>query len=183
MSGSREARRPAIVLSQSRRAAYLSGMKPIRATAMLLILTAACGSSEPAPAPTAQPVADVQQLMNTILEPAAETYWDAVGWILDLKGTTELRPRTPEEWDAVRNAAYVVAESGNLLMMEGRALDRGQWLTLSQGLVDVGKRAIAAAEARDPQAVFTVGGDVYEACTACHARYATQTLRPSHSTQ
>jgi hypothetical protein len=150
---------------------------------MLLILTAACGSPEPTPAPTAQPVADVQQLMNTILEPAAESYWDAVGWILDLKGTTELRPRTPEEWDAVRNAAYVVAESGNLLMMEGRALDRGQWLTLSQGLVDVGKRAIAAAEARDPQAVFTVGGDVYEACTACHARYATQTLRPSHSTQ
>ena len=158
-------------------------MKPIRSLAMLLFVSAGCNPPEPAPAPTAQPVADVQQLMNTILEPAAESYWDAVGWIVDLNGTTEVRPKTAEEWDAVRNAAYVVAESGNLLMMDGRALDRGQWLTLSQGLVDVGKRAIAAAEARDPEAVFTVGGDVYEACTACHARYATQTLRPSHTTQ
>jgi hypothetical protein len=158
-------------------------MKATFSVVMMLFLAIACGSPEPAPTPTSQPVADVQQLMNTILEPAAESYWDAVGWIIDLKGTTELRPRTAEEWDAVRNAAYVVAESGNLLMMEGRALDRGQWLALSQGLVDVGKRAIAAAEARDPEAVFTVGGDVYEACTACHARYATQTLRPSHSNQ
>ena len=158
-------------------------MKPIRSLAMLLFVSAGCNPPEPAPAPTAQPVADVQQLMNMILEPAAESYWDAVGWIVDLNGTTEVRPKTAEEWDAVRNAAYVVAESGNLLMMDGRALDRGQWLTLSQGLVDVGKRAIAAAEARDPEAVFTVGGDVYEACTACHARYATQTLRPSHTTQ
>jgi hypothetical protein len=149
---------------------------------LFLILLWAC-SPEPAPAPAYEPVADVKQLMNTILEPAAEEYWDAVGWILELKGTTEIRPKTAEEWQAVTNAAYVVAESGNLLKMQGRALDTGEWMALSTALVEVGKRAVAAADARDPDAVFTVGGDVYAACTNCHARYALNTLRPSHSSQ
>ena len=36
-------------------------------------------------------------------------------------GTEEIRPRTDEEWTAVRNAAVTLAESGNLLMMVPRA--------------------------------------------------------------
>lgn len=133
--------------------------------------------------PAFEPVADVKQLMSTILEPAAEVYWDAVGWIIDAKGTTELKPANAEEWAAVRNAAFVMAETGNLLMMKGRAPDNDAWMAMSKQMIEVSKRAIAAADARDPDAVFTVGGDVYEACTACHARYAVGTLRPSHSGQ
>ena len=124
-------------------------------------------------------VADVQELMATVLEPAAEVYWDAVGWIIDASGTTEIRPSSPEEWEAVRNAAFVIAESGNLLMMEGRALDQDAWMTLSRSLIDVGRRAIEAAEARDDMAVFDMGAEVYYVCTACHSTYALETLRPN----
>lgn len=130
-----------------------------------------------------QPVADVQELMLTILEPAAESYWDAVGWIDELSGTTEIRPSTSEEWDAVRNAAFVVAESGNLLMMDGRAMDRGAWMSMSQAMIDVGRRAIAAAEARDEAGVFDIGAEIYYACTACHSAYAIETLRPNVITE
>ncbi len=80
--------------------------------------------------------------------------------------------QTTEEWDAVRNAAYVVAESGNLLMMSSRAKDGGDWMTMSQALIDVGQRAIRAAESHDKTAVFDVGAEVYDACTNCHAKYA-----------
>ncbi|MEC7386788.1 MAG: hypothetical protein VYD22_03715, partial [Gemmatimonadota bacterium] len=35
-------------------------------------------------------VADVQELMLSVLEPAAEAYWDAVGWIIDETGEHEI---------------------------------------------------------------------------------------------
>jgi hypothetical protein len=151
----------------------------LRALPFLLLL-AACGSEEPDGGSVPfVPVADVQQVMATIVEPAAEVYWDAVGWIVDASGTTEIRPGSPEEWEAVRNAAFVIAESGNLLMMEGRALDQGPWIGMAEAMVDAGRRAIQAAEIRDEQAVFDMGAEVYFTCTNCHAAYAVGTLNPA----
>jgi hypothetical protein len=150
--------------------------------AMGLLLSACEGEEAPAPEVTQgpfRPVANVQELMMTVVEPAAETYWDAVGWIIDASGTLEIRPESVEEWEAVRNAAFVVAESGNLLMMDGRAVDDGNWIAFSQAMTSVAEEAIAAAIARDEAAVFEVGGDLYATCTACHAAYALDTLRPS----
>ena len=79
----------------------------------------------------------------------------------------------------MENAAFVVAEAGNLLMMDGRALDDGPWMTMSQALIDIGRRAVEVAEERDEQAVFDVGAEMYFVCTQCHATYALETLRPS----
>ncbi len=146
-------------------------------------LAAALGCAPDRAEAPVQAVADVRLLMAAVIEPAAEIYWDAVGTIIDTTGTYELAPSTGEEWAAVRNAALVVAESGNLLMMEGRARDRGAWQTLSRALVDVGRQAVAAAESRNRDSVFAVGGQLYEACTACHAAYALETLRPSDPRQ
>jgi hypothetical protein len=123
-------------------------------------------------------VADVQELMLTIIEPAAEVYWDAVGWVLDPEGTHEISPTTDEEWEQVVNAAYVVAESGNLLMMDGRSMG-GSWNSMSRTMTEVSRRAIAAAEARDIDAVFGVGAELYYACTACHSQYALEAVRPN----
>jgi hypothetical protein len=117
--------------------------------------------------------------MATVIEPAAEIYWDAVGTIVDQKGTIEIAPQSAEEWDAVRNAAFIVAESGNLLMMPTRARDAGDWMTMSQQMIEAGQRAIQAAEARNKAAVFDVGAEVYDACTNCHARYAVELQRPN----
>jgi hypothetical protein len=146
-------------------------------TLLGVILFAACSS--PPPAPPYRPVADVKQLMANVVEPAAEVYWDAVGTVIDQKGTIEIEPQSVEEWDAVRNAAYVVAESGNLLMMPSRAKDAGDWMTMSQEMIEAGQRAIKAAEARNKTAVFDVGAEVYDACTNCHAKYAVELQRPN----
>ena len=124
-------------------------------------------------------VADVQELMLSVLEPAAEAYWDAVGWIIDETGEHEIAPANPEEWEAVRNAAFVIAESGNLLMMDSRVLDQTSWIAMSKAMVQVGRIAIEAAETRDKNAVFDAGAEVYYVCTACHATYALDTLRPN----
>ena len=132
----------------------------------------------PDPPPYAE-VASVQEIMNAVLEPAADVYWDAVGWILDEQGVSAIAPSTPEEWEAVRNAAYVIAESGNLLMMEGRAKDRGPWMAMSRAMVEVGRQALLAAETEDEAAVFDAGAEVYYVCSACHVQYALETLNPS----
>ena len=124
------------------------------------------------PPPPFEPVTDVKQLMATVLDPAADIYWEAVGTIIDDKGVTDLAPETPEEWDAVRNAAVIVAESGNLLMMSTRAKDGGEWMTQARALVDVGRKAIRAAESHDRTAVFDAGAEVYDVCTSCHVKYA-----------
>ena len=155
--------------------------RALRFLAAGVLLLAACGGS-PTPPPF-RPVADVKQLMASVVEPAAEVYWDAVGTIYDEHGVTEIAPGTLEEWEAVRNAAFVVTESGNLLMMSSRARDGGDWMTMSQAMIDVGIRAIGAADARSTTAVFDVGAELYDTCTNCHAKYAVEIQRPNYQAQ
>lgn len=135
-----------------------------------VILSSGCTSAPPPP--PYKPVADMKQLMTSVIEPAADEYWDAVGTVLDSEGVHEIAPQTQEDWDAVRNHAYVITEAGNLLMMPTRAKDNGDWMKFSQALIDTGLKAVRAAEARDKNAVFDAGAEVYDACTQCHAKYA-----------
>lgn len=145
--------------------------------AVLVTLVSGC-STAPAPPPY-KPVADVKTLMASVVEPAADVYWDAVGTIIDAEGTHEIEPKTVEEWDAVRNAAYIVAESGNLLMMPSRAKDNGEWLQLAQAMTDAAQKAVRAAESRNKTAVFDTGAEVYDTCTNCHSKYSPEIVRPN----
>jgi hypothetical protein len=152
----------------------------VRLVLLGTLLGFGCGRGAPS-APAAQsfrPVADVKQLMASVVEPAANVYWNAVGSVVDKNGVTDIAPHTDAEWAAVRDSAYVVAEAGNLLMMDGRARDTGNWMTLSKALVDVGQRAVRAAESKNTTAVFDVGAEVYDACVACHVKYMPGVMRP-----
>jgi hypothetical protein len=117
------------------------------------------------------PVADVKQIMDAIIDPASDLYFGASGIIVDAQGEHQLAPKNDEEWLAVENAAYVVAEAGNLLLMPSRKKDDDAWVTMSQQLIETGRRAAEAAKARDLQAVFDEGAEVYAACTNCHTVY------------
>ena len=151
------------------------------ATPALLLLVACASDAPPPPTTHFEPAGDVKQVMVGILDPAADVLWNSVRTIIDTKGTHEYAPRTSEEWGAVWRAALTIAESGNLLMMEGRARDKDRWMTLSRALLAAGKQAVTAAATHNPQAVFDAGGQVYEACSACHAAYALETQPPADS--
>src|SRR4051794_22836098 len=69
-------------------------------------------------------VATLKQLMEWVLDPSADVIWDSVKTIMTEEGTKEIAPKTDDEWAAIRNSAAMLAESSNLLMMEGRAFDR-----------------------------------------------------------
>lgn len=114
----------------------------------------------------------MKQFMEWVVDPAADVIWDSVKTVMTLEGTKEIRPRTDEEWAAVRNGAATLAESGNLLMIEGRARDRKEWMAAARRLIDMSGRALKAAEAKNVDALFAAGEDIYHACAACHRQYA-----------
>lgn len=140
-----------------------------------------CGSAQPPAAPASAPppvatfgsVTDMKQLMNWVIDPAADVVWASVGTIVNLEGTKEIVPRTDEEWAAVRNSAATVAESANLLMLPGRARNQDDWMTKARGLSDAAAEALRAAEVKDTEALFDAGGTIYQACSDCHAKYLT----------
>lgn len=117
------------------------------------------------------PVASVRQIMRGIVDPAATMVFGAVSTTVTTAGVEEKAPHTAEEWGAVANSAAALAEAGNLLRMGNRAVDRGDWLTMSQRLTDAGTVALKAAEARDAKGVFASGEAIYESCSNCHSKY------------
>jgi len=139
----------------------------------LLLLGCSAPTTPAAPAaPPFTPVVDVKQLMTWVIDPAADVVWDSVATIMTEAGTKDIAPHTDEEWAAVRNSAAIVAESGNLLMIEGRARDRDKWMTAARRLAVAANQALKAAEAKNVDSLFAAGGDIYNACAACHQRYA-----------
>jgi hypothetical protein len=124
----------------------------------------------PTVAPPLRPITNVRQTMEWILDPAADVIWDSAGTIITVEGPTELAPTSADAWHHVRDSAAIIAETGNLLMMPGRALGPA-WIQYSQQLTAAGELAIAAAEAQDSEALFDAGGELYRACLACHERY------------
>lgn len=119
---------------------------------------------------TYQPVTDIRQTMEWLLDPAADVIWDSAGTIITAQGQQELTPTTEEGWAKVVHAAAILAETGNLLMMPGRSAGE-DWNEYSRGLVEAGKVALKAAQEQDADALFDAGGRIYQVCKACHNQY------------
>ena len=162
----------------------LSSRTPSRAPLLgvaLAAFVAGCGQDAPPP-PAFEAVHDMKDTMNLVLEPAADVIWDSAGQVITAEGVEDLAPTTEEEWLQVVHAAAVLAESGNLLMMPSRALDREDWVEISRGLTAAGQRAKAAALAEDADALFAAGGLLYNVCVSCHQQYwVNRPVRPSET--
>lgn len=147
-------------------------MRPFVLLASAALLLGSCAKTEAPPAP---PPFDtnltVIELMEHVVDPAAKGFWAGSGSVITTAGEVDRSPTTPEGWAAVENAAATVAESGNLLLLPGRARDDKEWRQYSLQLIAAGKEAMKAAEAKDKNAVFDTGGKIYEVCTACHEKY------------
>src|SRR4051794_4674374 len=100
-----------------------------RRTPVYLAATLLLGCSEPQKPVT--PALPLKQLMEQVVDAAADAVWEPVKTIITEKGTQEIAPQTPEQWDNVRNGAATLMASGDLLMTENYARDRGEWLTFS----------------------------------------------------
>lgn len=111
--------------------------------------------------PTFKPIGDVKQIMHAVVIPSS-----TVVFRVEVEA-----PTTDKEWDAVVNGALAMAEAGNLLMIPGRAKNDGDWMKKAEALLDVGVKAMKAAEAKDADAVVKIGYEIFDVCASCHDQY------------
>ena len=122
----------------------------------------------PVEAPALTPVASVKQIMNGIVQPAANVVFGSVGTIISAAGIVEKAPKTDEEWAAVGSSAVALVESANLLVIGDRAVDREDWVKMSRALAEAGMAALKATEAKSTEGVLSAGATVNESCDNCH---------------
>ena len=142
--------------------------------------------------------ASIQDIMQALVDPSADTLWDAVDTVADKKGRVSHQPKTDEDWKAVRILAIRLAESTNLLALDGRKVvhagktledtrvagilkasdiqaridaDHGAFVARASALQFAAEEAIAAIDAKDAEKLVFAGGHIDEACEQCHLAY------------
>ena len=158
-------------------------------------------SQRPAARQPFQVVATVKDIMDGMVDPAADFIFDSVATEITASGIVERAPKNDEEWTKVRHNALIVMEGANLLMMEGRrvapeketlaagnpkgvqieltpmqieakiAKDRKTFVKLAAALSSAASLSLKAAQARDAQALLNAGDNLDTACENCHLRY------------
>ncbi|WNB74440.1 cytochrome c [Methylomonas koyamae] len=165
--------------------------------AMALSALAAC-EQPPAAKPAElgfKPVASLQELMLAVIDPNIDFVWNSVASITSTEGEQERRPTKPEDWEAVRQHALVVAEAANLLLID-RPVAKGSINTASGGaelsalaihnliqanreqfqqravaLQDASRQLLAAIDQQNADELERAGGVVEQACEQCHSQF------------
>jgi hypothetical protein len=171
-----------------------AGGAVVLVAASLLAGCAAPAPEEPSPADSPyRPVASIREVMNSVIDPSIDVVWNAVATVIDDGRMTDRAPATDEDWAEVRRHALIVSEAANLLMMpdrpvappgapslapgielppdEIRALidkNRDGWNFYVQQFQDSMKPAVAAIDAKNPQALFEAGEQIDTTCENCH---------------
>jgi len=130
--------------------------------------------------------ANLNQLMRGVLYPAANVVFfpqfenpAAVKQAPDPGMATDPLTSTFGGWQAVENAALALAESANLLLVPGRVCSNGvpvpltdpAWTTFVQEVRDAGRKAYAAAQAKDQDKLVDLSETVSNACAHCHRKW------------
>jgi cytochrome c553 len=128
----------------------------MRIIALLLLVSPVMAQSPPF-----APVATISEIMDAITLP----YSDALLYI------QRNPPKDDKDWETLQMQALMLAESGNLLMMKGRAKNQGQWMKDARLLVDAGVAAVKATRAKDMQAVLALNDQIVNSCVTCHMKF------------
>jgi hypothetical protein len=141
--------------------------------------------------------ASIKEVMQSIVDPSADVLWGAVGTVVDNEnGIQDLRPKTPEDWLNVRNAAVRILEGGNLLAMPGREVapagtksetpgvelepaeiaaligkDRSTFDGFAKQLQALGAEAVRAADAKNSDGLMDIGTRMDNVCESCHEAF------------
>src|SRR5262245_56035942 len=163
-----------------------------RAALILFVVLAVCGMSILAQAPpesAAQQVnADLNQLMLGVLYPAANVVFfpqaDNPADVKPIPGrdpsmATDPLTSTFGGWLAVENAALAVAESANLLLIDGRTCTNGtpapikdpDWSKFVRQLREAGLSAYKAAQTKDQDKMIATAETLSAACAGCHREW------------
>ena len=129
----------------------------------LLFLAACLLATAPAEAqePAFERVGTISELMVDIIYPLSD----------ELFYVMRAPPSNDVEWGRLRRSALMLAESGNLLMMPGRAIQQEEWMQAAKRLVDVSTTAWEATQAQDLEAILDLSPELEASCRGCHQAY------------
>lgn len=143
-----------------------------------------------------QVTATVEEVMRSIIDPAADAVWDSVVIVSNESGIQTTQPETDEDWLTLRRHAITLVEASNLLLMDGRAVaapesrselpgidlepdeieallaaDRTTWSALVSKLHESGIQVLNAVDTQDVDALLVAGDRLDLACENCHGTY------------
>ena len=184
----------------------------LRAAALVILMgvSSACSSaksSQPPPSPPPQaalwgdmkPIVSVKELMEHMIDPAADYIFDSVSTVIDPKGNVvEKAPKTDEDWEKLRIGAVTLAEGVYLLKVQPRFTPEGdenhsvgpdatelspaqilakvqkdpvEWNARIEALRNVGLEVLEIAKKKDTKELWEATENLDEACEACHRSY------------
>jgi len=158
--------------------------------------SAETSSNGPANAQSA-PLMTVNQLMHAILFPLGNTVFysqseDPATLPRDPMPSSSPNPLTGlyGGWQAVENSALALAESADLLLIEGRTCSNGEVVNVADAdwirfVEDYREKSVAAYEAaltKNQDAMVDASGILSDACLACHRVYRREPT-PGDATQ
>ena len=163
-----------------------------------LVLQAACTPSngQHKVATTIKPVATLQEIMLSVIDPNVDPIWNSVSTVATKEGVVEKVPATDAEWTVLKNHAIVLIEAANLLQIPNRPvahagsstsihpvelqpdaietlISRNQkdFNSKAIGLQNAAKAALVAINEKNPDALLQVGSQIEHACEQCHSAY------------
>lgn len=173
-------------------------------TTIALISNAQTAKKNPEqPQPTS-----IQQTMDLLIDPAADSLWDSVGTEETTHGTHEKQPHTPAEWQTVAEHAQAIIAGAKRLQTPGLPVganahskladaDTPGTRTAAQIRADIdanpakfraaairleaaANHALTASRTHNPAGVLAAGAELDAACEACHAAYWYPRTPPQH---
>ena len=112
--------------------------------------------------PSYEPVANTQQLMRGMIDPASKAIAESA---------KDAGPADPRAWNTAIVNAVMLQESAQLLKVGTRAKDQDGWMKAVQALSDAGAAVQKAAAAKDVAAYQAAAGTINGTCQGCHSVY------------
>jgi len=140
----------------------------------------------------------VQAIMDTVVDPSADSLWEKAGTVVTPKGAKAHRPHTDKQWSQARGLALKLVDGAKLLQTRRPVGGDGHWkladaatpgirnaAQIDADITRDPKRFYAAAARlqhtaqdaadalgrRDLDAFLDAGARIDAACEACHAAY------------
>lgn len=170
----------------------------------LILLLGGCGQHDASPPPKAEvktespfkPVATLQELMVSVIDPNIDPIWNAVSTVNTQAGSVDKVPQTDEEWTQLRHHAITLIEVSNLLAIEGRpiaaqglstssspaelspaeiqkniAAKRTDFNNHARAFQNASQLLLKAIDAKNAEDLVQVGGLVDQVCEQCHKQF------------
>lgn len=169
--------------------------KPLLSLLALASFATTAGGAEAPPATPFSTDISVAEIMESIVMPSADIFWNAVVYKVTANGEEQDVPQTDEDWAKLRWSAVSLATATNLLMIPGTPVappdvteapegelnpaqiaalqkdDWQAWVAHAAVLHEAALEAIKVIDARDIDGITDVGGTIDAACESCHLQF------------